>query len=131
VRTVTKLFLPQKTLEEWAVNDKADLKEGRLVVAEEKEASYPVTPAVHFLRLLSGTDEKKLLAKVKTQPQLEGLGAEHLADSVLLGDTAYEVSPGYLAEVPTPKPEVKPLDPRKQASPEADLLAAFILDKLS
>ena len=128
---VTKLFLPQTTLEEWALSDKADIKDGKLVVAEEKDASYPVTPAVHFLRLVSGVDEKKLLQKVKTQPQLEGMGADHYADSVILGETAYEVAPGYLAEVPTPKPEAKPLDPRKKASPEADLLAAFILDKLS
>jgi hypothetical protein len=127
---VTKLFLPQTTLEEWALDDKADIKEGKLVVTEEKDSSYPVTPAVHFLRLVSGNDDKKLVAKVKTQEQLQGWGAELFGDSVILGETAYEVAPGYLAEVPTPKSETKP-DPKKKASPEADLLAAFILDKLS
>lgn len=127
---MTKLFLPQTTLEEWALADKADIKEGKLVVAEEKDTAYPVVPAVHFLRLVSGTDDRKLVSKVKTEEQLVGWGAEHLADSVILGETAYEVAPGYLAEVPTPKAEGKPGD-KKKASPEADLLAAFILDKLS
>jgi len=129
VRPVTKLFLPQTTLEAWALDDKADIKEGKLVVAEEKDAAYPVTPAVHFVRLVSGNDEKQLVAKVKTQEQLQGWGAELFGDSVILGETAYEVAPGYVAELPTPKPEKA--DPKKKASPEADLLAAFILDKLS
>jgi hypothetical protein len=125
---VSKLFLPQTTLEEWALNDKADIKDGKLVVTEEKE-SYPVTPAVHFLRLVSGSDERKLVSKVKTQEQLQAWGAEVMMDSVLLGEAAYEVASGYMAEVPLPAP--RPPGDKKKASPEADLLAAFILDKLS
>jgi hypothetical protein len=62
--------------------------------------------------------------------QLEGLGAEHMADSVILGEAAYEVETGYITEIPNGPPAVKQ-DPKKKAtSPEADLLAAFILDKL-
>ena len=125
---VSKLFLPQTTLEEWALNDKADIKDGKLVVTEEKD-SYPFTPAVHFLRLVSGADERKLVSKVKTQEQLQAWGAEVMMDSVILGEAAYEVASGYVAEVPLPAPKAAP--DKKKASPEADLLAAFILDKLS
>jgi hypothetical protein len=50
-------------------------------------------------------------------------------DSVLLGETAYEVSPGYIAEVKPAAPAGRQ-DKKKASSPEADLLAAFILDKL-
>lgn len=106
--------------------EKADLKDGKLVVPAEN-ASYPATPAVHFLKLVSGPDEKKLVAKVKTQEQLDKLGAEHLADSVILGESAYEVVPGYIADVPS---AARPQD-KKKGAPEADLLAAFLLDKLS
>lgn len=123
---MARLFLPQKTLEDWALADKADLKDGRLVVAQDK-ATYAVTPAVHFLKLVTGSDDKKLVAKVKTEDQLQKLGAEHMADSVLLGDTAYEVVAGYLAEVPIGRPA----DPKKKSAPDADLLAAFLLDKMS
>ena len=118
-----KLFLPQTQLEEWALADKADLQEGKLVVTAEK-VSYPAVAGVHFIKLITGKDDKKLVSRVKTQPQLEEMGAEALADSVILGETAYEVVPGYVTEVPTPKPD------KKKGSPEADLLAAFILDKL-
>lgn len=125
---VARLFVPQGTLEEWALEDKADIRDGRLTVAAEK-ASFAVIPAVHFTKLVSGTDDKKLLRKVKTQEELHKLGAEHMADSVLLGDTAYEVVGGYLTEVPVPSKAAGPA--KKGVTPEAEALAAFLLDKLS
>lgn len=122
-----KVFIPQGTLEEWAVEEKADLKDGKLVIPQEPQP-YPTVAAVHFVKCVSGSDTHKLLAKVKTEDQLKALNAEQMADSVVLGETAYEVVPGYVAQVPSP---AKPVDPKKKASPEADLLAAFILDKMS
>src|SRR3712207_6146120 len=121
-----KLFLPQITLEEWALEDKADLKDGKLVVPAEKGA-YPVIPAVRFVKLVSGEDEKKLVSRVKTDAQLSELGAEHMMDSVLLGESAYEVVPGYIAEVAPPQPAASRPASKVQSSPEADLLAQFIL----
>src|SRR4051794_4974975 len=101
VKTV-KLFLPQSTLEEWAGAEKADLKDGKLVLNDGKAVSYPVMPAVHFKTLASGNDEKKLVSKVKSHEQLKAIGAEHFADSVLVGETAYTVIEGYIADVPAP-----------------------------
>lgn len=119
-----KLFLPQAKLEEWALSDKADLRDGKLVVTGDP-GSYATTPAVHFVKLVSGRDEKKLVSRVKTDEQLQTLGAEQMMESVLIGETAYEVEPGYLTEVDGAKG-----DDKKKVSPEADLLAAFILNKL-
>ena len=124
-----KLFLPQKTLEEWSTAEKADLQDGKLVVTEGK-ASHSVTPAVHFVKLVSGADQSQLVGRVKTMTQLDALGAEHMMDSVILGEAAYEVTPGYIADVPAPPAAAKPDGKKKATSPEADLLAAFILDKL-
>lgn len=124
-----KLFLPQKTLEEWALAEKADLSDGKLIVAEGK-TSHPVTSAVHFHKLVSGEDTQGLLGRVKTTPQLAALNAEHFADSCIVGEAAYEVVEGYVTEVQAP-PVAKTDGKKKGAgSPEADLLAAFILDKL-
>ncbi len=118
---VTRLFLPQPLLEEWASEERADLKEGRLVVPSE-QASYAAAPAVLFLKLVSGTDDKKLLAKVKTEEQLRSMGGEQMADSVLIGEDAYEVVPGYLTDVPASE--------KGKQAPETDLLAAYFLDKI-
>ncbi|RYZ40218.1 MAG: hypothetical protein EOO72_08680 [Myxococcaceae bacterium] len=120
---VTKLFLSQAQLEEWALADKADLREGRLVVAAEGGSACPLTPAVHVVQLVSGEDTHQLVSRVKTEEQLGRLGAEQMADSILVGDSAYEVVPGYVAEVGAPAPERKP-------NSETDLLAAFILNKM-
>jgi hypothetical protein len=127
--TVVKLFLPQKTLEEWSMSDKADLQDGTLVVKEGGASTYPVTSAVHFVKLVSGDDANGLIGRVKTTEQILALGAEQMGDSVIMGDTAYEVSEGFVTEVQVaaaPKGDAK----KKPANPEADLLAAFILDKL-
>jgi hypothetical protein len=125
-----KLFLPQKTLEDWSGSEKADLEDGKLVVKDKDKSTHAVTPAVHFVKVISGTDAHQLTGRVKTMKQLDELGAEHMMDSVLLGETAFEVVPGYVAEVPLAPPAGKPDPKKKPISPEADLLAAFILDKL-
>ncbi len=122
---MTKLFLPQAQLEEWALEDKADVRDGRLVVMVEGGASFPVVPAVHFLQLVSGEDTHGLVARVKTEEQLQRLGGEQMADSVLIGDSAYEVVPGYVTEVAAP---ARPVDGKPNS--EADLLAAFLLNKM-
>jgi hypothetical protein len=118
---VTRLFLSQAQLEEWALADKADLQDDQLVIAGEG-ARVHVVPAVHFVTLVSGADDHGLVAKVKTEAQLQSLGAEQMADSVLLGESAYEVVPGYVAEVAAPPP--------RKNTPETDLLAAFLLNKM-
>ncbi len=124
-----KLFLPQKTLEDWASTEKADLSHGQLVVKESR-TTHPVTPAVHFVKVVSGDDAHGLLGRVKTTQQLQELQAEHLADPCIIGEAAYEVVEGYVTEVQAPAPAARPGPQKKTASPEADLLAAFILDKL-
>jgi hypothetical protein len=123
-----KLFLPHKTLEDWMVAEKADLQDGKVVVTEDK-SSWPVIAAVHFQKLASGEDTAGLLGRVKTTAQLAAMSAEHFADSCIVGETAYSVIEGYVADVVVAPPARA--DPKKKAaSPEADLLAAFILDKL-
>lgn len=124
-----KLFLPQKTLEDWASTEKADLQDGKLVLKDSKSA-HPVEFAVHFQKLVSGDDAEGLVGRVKTSGQLQALGAEHLADSCIVGETAYEVVEGYVTDVQAPPSQAKADLKKKSSSPEADLLAAFILDKL-
>jgi hypothetical protein len=115
-----KLFLSQSMLESWAAADQADLRDGHLWMAQNDQ-TYPLTPAVHFRSLASGSDERKLLSKVKTEDQLKALGAEHLMDSVLLGDTAYEVTNGYVALIGAVPPKAG----------DSELLAKFLLEKLT
>jgi hypothetical protein len=123
-----KLFLPLGTLDEWLTSEQVDMADGKLQVRESK-ASVDAIGAVHFMKIVTGEDAANLVGRVKTEEQVKALGAEHMADSVILGEAAYEVATGYILNVTAPPPAKA--DPKKKAaSPEADLLAAFILDKL-
>jgi len=121
---VIRLFLPETTLEQWAVDGRVDVNDGRLTVGGEN-TSFALTRAVHFCQLVSGTDDQHLLAKVKTQGQLQQLGAEQLRESVIVGETAYEVVPGYVTEL-----SQNAGDAKGEAESEADLLASFLLNKM-
>lgn len=131
---MSKLFLPQAQLEEWALSDRADVHGDRLGVAGES-TTYSCTEAVHFIQLVSGADDQGLMLKVKTLPQLDALHAEHMMTSVLFGDTAYEVVQGYVVEAraeevlaAAPPPVHDAADPSGRQ--ETDLLAAFLLNKM-
>jgi hypothetical protein len=89
-------------LDSWAEQGKIDFVGNvmTLLVGEGKGRSYALDPAVRFLSLLGAeTDPHQLLRKVKSLAQLKELGGEAVDASVILGDVAYEVEQGFLAEV--------------------------------
>ncbi len=96
------LFVSQAVLESWTEHGKVDFQ-GDLMTLRSGEGegrSYVLGPAVRFMKVL-GTDRdpNALLGKVKTETQLRALGAEQLGNSVVLGELAYEVQPGFVAEL--------------------------------
>jgi hypothetical protein len=96
------LFVAQAMLDSWAEQGKIDFVGNvmTLLAGEGKGRSYALDPAVRFLKVLGAdADPNQLLRKVKSQAQLRELGAEAVDDSVVLGDVAYEVEPGFLAEM--------------------------------
>jgi pyruvate/2-oxoglutarate dehydrogenase complex dihydrolipoamide acyltransferase (E2) component len=95
------LFVSQAMLDSWAGQGKIDLVGDvmHVLAGAGKGRSYALDPAVRFLEVLGAdADPNQLLRKVKTTAQLKALGAEAVDDSVVLGDVAYEVEPGFLAE---------------------------------
>jgi hypothetical protein len=152
------LFVSQAMLDSWADQGKIDFVGNvmTLLSGDGKGRSYALEPAVRFMKLLSDeADPNQLVHKVKPLSQLRELGAEAAGDSCILGDLAYEVQPGFLAEAsvlqaaaaaPTgPAPRKKPADEARSkalgSSPlpkeleekrkEAEALARFLLDNLS
>jgi hypothetical protein len=96
------LFVAQAMLDSWADQGKIDFVGNvmTLLAGEGKGRSYALDPAVRFMKVLSAeTDPNQLLRKVKSMAQLKELGAEAVDASVILGDVAYEVEPGFLAEM--------------------------------
>ena len=90
-------FVPQSMLDIWADLGKIELDGATLRIPSES-ASFVLTPAVRFVSLLEGEDSHKLLAKVKTDAYVKEIGGEVMTDSCLVGDTAYQVQAGFLAQ---------------------------------
>ncbi len=146
------LFVSQAMLDSWAGQGKIDLLGDvmTVVAGEGKGRSYALEPAVRFMKVVGAeADPNGLLHKVKTAAQLRALGAEPLDGSCVLGDVAYEIQPGFLAEAAalqaaSAAPSAPGAPPRSLplgASPlpadleerrkEAEALARFLLENLS
>lgn len=93
-----RVFFPQECLDQWGVEGKIELTEASLVLLAEGRR-YAITEAVHVLVEVTGaSDPYGIVGKVKPKAELEGLGAEILEDSMILGDSAYDVVPGWAGE---------------------------------
>jgi len=153
------LFVSQAILDTWASQGKIDFSGNVMTTVAGKSAgrSYRLEPAVRFLQVAGAdSDPNGLLRKVKSEAQLREAGAEVMGSSVILGDVAYEVEPGFLAEAEAlqaaaasqARPEGAPPPPPPAAAGapgirtpapkdaearrrEAEELARFLLDNLS
>jgi hypothetical protein len=92
-----RVFFPQKALDQWLHEEKIELGDGTLVIKAEKR-KYRLIEAVRVLAEVTGADDMhELVGRVKTVNFLTELGAELLGTSMILGDLAYEVVPGFVA----------------------------------
>ena len=138
------LFVPQSVLDKWVEHGRVELK-GRVLTLVREKKSFQLTGAVRFVAMEAGDDAAKLLGKVKTLDALKQMRAEHYMESVILGESAYKVQQGFLAEanalrraVGVKAPAADQPAPKKGAAQkqhgaeagEQDLLAQFLLENL-
>src|ERR1700722_2687684 len=91
-----RVFFPQGALDEWVTENRVDIKGEDLLIKGEGRR-YRIIEAVHVTREVSGADDPhELLGRVKTRAFLTELGAEVLESSMILGDNAYDVVPGFV-----------------------------------
>lgn len=92
----TKLFVPQAQLDRWIAADSVDVA-GEVLTDRATGLSMSLGPASFFVRVSAGTDEVYgLLGRVKAEEVIAELGGETYMTSVILGETAYEVEPGFV-----------------------------------
>ena len=112
------LFVPQSVLDRWSEQGKVQVDGHVLTILGENKA-FSLTSAVRFIKMEAGDDVSSLLQKVKTTDALKQMGAEHYMESVILGESAYQVQQGFLADAnalrraaaasqPPPSPKPKP-----------------------
>ena len=107
-----KLFIPQETVDSWLSAERVNL-EGEMLQLPGGGLVLRLVPGCYFRSVQAGSDEAfRLLGKVKAKAAVSALGAEMYMNSVILGDTAYEVEVGFVAK------------PVGSATPDASVVAA-------
>jgi hypothetical protein len=110
-----RVFFPQAALDQWIVDGTVELAGGVLTILSEMRR-YELAEGVRVIREVSGAgDGHDLLGRVKTLAVLEKLGAELVETSMLVGDAAYDVEPGWVGTPVEPFAEYLKSDARKAA----------------
>jgi len=95
--TSTRLYIGQDALDGLLEADRCTLRGDELWLQGEAVAGFRLASAVRFLEVEVGEDAAGLLDRVLDLERLAERGGEHVAGSVLLGETAYRVQEGFLA----------------------------------
>jgi hypothetical protein len=90
-----RVFFPQACLDQWGVEGKIELTPTELVILAEGRR-YEITEVVRVVVEVTGApDPHGIVGKVKAKDELETMGAEILENSMIIGDNAYDVVPGW------------------------------------
>ena len=93
---MARLFISQERLDEWTADAKASLADDRLELTDFGRV-FVVEPAVRFMSVAGGdSDPNDFLNRVKTEAELAELGADLYMNSVIHGEVAYDVQPGFV-----------------------------------
>jgi hypothetical protein len=100
---VARLFISQGRLDSWSAEDRVRLDNDLMTLNGDGRA-FRLRPAIRFLKVSGdGQDAHQLVGRVKLLDDLARLGAEQFMESVIVGETAYDIQSGYLGE-PAPPP---------------------------
>jgi hypothetical protein len=130
-----RVFFPQAALDDWIANDRVDLKNDELLIKTEGRR-YRIIEAIRVLREVTGAaDIHEVIGKVKTRAFLTELGAEILEGSMIIGDNAYDVVPGFIGAPVGTFAEHRKSAPAagvaaSNLTSDEELLAAFLTSKL-
>jgi len=99
---MARLFISQERLDAWSAEQRVSVAGDVMTLADDGR-SFRIRPAVRFLRVAGSVeDPNQLVDTVRDEHSLDEMGADHYMYSVILGETAYDVQPGFIGE-PIPR----------------------------
>lgn len=106
-----RIFVAQSLADTWLAAGRVQLERDLLRLPDPNGGVLDlfINPAVWFERIDGNeTDVHGVVGKVKTSQELAQMGADHYDASVVMGDYAYTVVPGFIAvQVDSKGAEVK------------------------
>jgi hypothetical protein len=130
-----RIFVSSELVDRWLSAGTADLR-GEKLEARGTGTSYLVEEAVHVTAEVTGSAEvPELVGRVRPLRDLSSLGAEILDRSMVIGDLAYDIVPGFLVAPLGLEPSDAAFLALSSLSDEAshsdeDLLARYLIEKL-
>ena len=136
-----RVFVSGALLDRWVTVGQVELGDGVLSL-KTTGARYALEEAVRIVGEATGAgDPQRLVGRVRTVAELSALGAEVLDRSVLLGELAYDVVPGFIASPLRQRGEAIPStevlaelselsEERRGPQSDEELLARFLMEKL-
>jgi hypothetical protein len=101
-----KIFISQSAIDGWVSSDQAEIA-GSSLSFKGRPGALELVPASLFRHISAGkTDPHTLVGKVLDEEAILALGGETYMSSVLLGETAYDVEPGFMG-VPSATTDVR------------------------
>ncbi|TPV95628.1 MAG: hypothetical protein B7733_08900 [Myxococcales bacterium FL481] len=98
------LFVAQALADRWLSRDVVALDGDLMRFPAAPRVQLRTVAAVYFVRLdEGGEDPYDVVGSVKTGQELVAMGGDHVDHSVVVGECAYTVVPGFLAQ-PLPAP---------------------------
>lgn len=92
-----RIYVSQALVDRWLVDSRIEL-DGDLLRLSGAQTSLFINPAVFFECVDGGdADPNQVVGCVKSSQELAQMGAEHYDTSVVLGEHAYTVQPGFIA----------------------------------
>ena len=127
-----RVFFPQAALDLWISEGKVDLSGDELTIKPD-ERRYRILEAARVMSECTGVpDANELVGRVKTRLFLSELGAEILETSMVLGDNAYDIVPGFVgAPIGTFSEHMATAGSAvalTSAASDEDLLAKFLIE---
>jgi len=95
---MVRVFVSQTCIDRWHSTGGIALDGEMLRFHAVPGTNLFINPSVYFERIDGGEqDPYDIVGAVKTANELAQMGAEHYQNSVVLGDFAYSVKPGFIA----------------------------------
>ena len=134
-----RVFVSTELFDRWLTAGSADL-EGARLRARATGASYVVEEAVHVTAEVTGSAEgPELVGRVRPVSEFLPFGAELLDRSMVIGDLAYDIVPGFLVSPMGPSGGRVPSDSvlfalsalsEPGSHSDEELLARYLIEKL-
>lgn len=94
-----KLFFSQQLIDSWCDEDKVKFDANTLYIKGSKTTQeFNLVQAFRMLQVSDGSpDPHRIVGEVLTEEELREKGADVYRDSCIIGETPYDLEPGYVA----------------------------------